>query len=83
MRFFQSLSGEARKIAQTVSSDVLLTADGYSAVLMALVAKFQPYLDVVGPFSIDTFLYSGNPATRKIFNSYLNRKSTQKQELES
>ena len=42
VRLFQSLSGEARKIAETVSTDVLLTADGYSAVLTALVNKFQP-----------------------------------------
>ena len=83
VRLFQSLSGEARKIAETVSTDVLLTSDGYSAVLTSLMQKFQPYLDAVGPLSIDTFLYSGERAPRETFNAYLSRKSTQKQELES
>ena len=54
VRLFQSLSGEARKIDETVSTDVLLTLDGYSAVLTSLMQKFQPYLDAVGPLSIDT-----------------------------
>ena len=83
VRLFQSLSGEARKIAETVSTEVLLTSDGYSAVLTSLMQKFQPYLDAVGPLSIDTFLYSGERAPRETFNAYLSRKSTQKQELES
>ena len=83
VRPFQSLSGEARKIAETVSTDVLLTADGYSAVLTSLMAKFQPYLEAVGPLSIDTFLYSGERTSKETFNSYLSRKVTQKQELES
>ena len=82
IKLYQNLSGEAKKIADTISPDVLLTEKGYGAVLTALLTKYEPYLEAAGPVSVDTFLYSGKRQS-KTFTSFLARKEVQKQEMET
>ena len=83
IKLYQSLSGEAKKIADTVASDTLLSEHGYGAVLTALMNKYEPYLEAVGPLSVDTFLYPGQRQGKETFTSFLARKETQKQEMEA
>ena len=82
VKLYQSLTGDAKKIADTVSSEVLMSDNGYSGILTALMAKYQPYLEAIGPTSVDAFFFTGERQNKESFTAYLARKETQRQELE-
>ena len=83
MKLLQSLTGEARRSADVVDAHTLMSPHGYGAILTNLMAKYQAYLDAVGPLSIDAFLFTGERQARESFTSFLNRKETQKMEMEN
>ena len=82
VNLYQSLTGDAKKIADTVSSEVLMSDNGYSGILTALMAKYQPYLEAIGPTSVDAFFFTGERQNKESFTACLARKETQRQELE-
>ena len=80
---YSALGEEARRIADVVPPDVLTGEGGYAAVLTTLMARYKPYLEGIGPQSVDSFIYSGDRARGESFASFLSRKEVQKQEMES
>eukprot|EP00435_Cladocopium_sp_Y103_P076026 s33_g73.t1 len=66
-----------------LSSAFTAQAPGYGAVLTSLLQKYQPYLDAIRPVSIDAYFYTGDRQQKETFTSYLARKETQRQELET
>eukprot|EP00913_Durusdinium_trenchii_P011530 g10825.t1 len=83
LRLYAALTDDAKRIADTVPMDELVTERGYSAILTALMSKYKPYLEAVGPSSVDSFLYLGERGPKESFAAYLARKEVQRQELES
>lgn len=82
LKLFQALSGDAKRLADTVEQTELLSERGYGAILTALLKKYKPYLEAVGPTSVDAFLFSGERLKGENFTNYIARKDVQKQELE-
>ena len=83
IKLHQALSGDARKVAESVDPAVLMSANGYAAILTALTTKFKPYLEVAGPLSIDAFFFTGERQQKEAFTNYVARKESQRQELEA
>ena len=61
----------------------LLSDKGYGLILTALMAKYQPYLEVAGPTSIDKFFYTGERGKSETFANYVAAKEVARQEMES
>ena len=83
LKLYHALTGDAKQIAEQVTSEVVLSEHGYGAILTCLLEKFRPYLEVTGPMSVDIFLYSGERTKGEAFANYLARKEVQKQEMEA
>eukprot|EP00434_Breviolum_minutum_P013973 symbB.v1.2.012323.t1/scaffold846.1/size158211/9 len=83
LKLYHALSGDAKQIAEQVTSEEILSERGYGAILTCLLQKFRPYLEVTGPMSVDIFLYSGERTKGEAFANYVARKEVQKQEMEA
>ena len=83
LRLYAALTDDAKRIADTVPMEELVTERGYSAILTALMSKYKPYSEAVGPSSVGSFLYLGERGPKESFAAYLARKEVQRQELES
>ena len=85
LRLLQSFSdGSApRRIAETIDTGVLLSDQGYGAVLSAIMSKYSPYLEAVGPATIDQFFFHGERSRNESFASYIAAKEIAKQEIEN
>ena len=83
IKLYSALGEEARRIADVVPPETLTTEAGYAAILTTLMARYKPYLEAIGPQSVDNFVYSGDRARGETFAAFLSRKEVQKQELES
>ena len=61
IRLLQSFqeNSQPRRIADTVPTQVLLSPQGYSAILTAIYERYAPYLEASAPRAIDKFLYEG------------------------
>ena len=59
VRLLQSLpeGSPPRRIAETVDTTVLMSEAGYSAVLSAIMTRYAPFLEAVGPAAIDHFFF--------------------------
>ena len=83
IKLYQALSDDARRIAETVPTEEILTERGYGLILTALLAKYKPYLEAVGPVSVDNFLFTGDRQKGESFATFIARKEVQLQELEN
>ena len=83
VKLYQALSDDAKRIAETVPTEEILTEGGYGKILTALLAKYKPYLEAVGPVSVDNYLFTGERQKGEAFTTYIARKEVQLQELES
>ena len=85
LRLYQSFpeGSKPRQIADQIGMQDLLSVDGYSLVLSAIIAKYRPFLEVAGPAAIDRFLYSGERAKGESFANYIAAKEVARQEVES
>ena len=85
LRLLQSFSeGSApRRIAETIDTGILLSDQGYGAVLSAIMSKYSPYLEAVGPATIDQFFFQGERGRNESFASYIAAKEIAKQEIEN
>ena len=83
VKLYQALSDDAKRIAETVPTEEILTENGYGKILTALLAKYKPYLEAVGPVSVDNYLFTGERQKGEAFTTYIARKEVQLQELES
>ena len=82
MKLLHALDGPAKRIADSVPSEEVLTDKGYSAILSALMLRYKPYLEVAGPASIDAFFYTGERARGDSFATFIAAKELQRQECE-
>eukprot|EP00435_Cladocopium_sp_Y103_P055892 s1739_g18.t1 len=71
------------RLADVVPPETLTTEAGYAAILTTLMARYKPYLEAIGPQSVDNFIYTGDRVRGETFAAFLSRKEVQKQELES
>ena len=55
LKLYNALTGDAKQIAEQVTSEVILSERGYGAILTCLLEKFRPYLDVTGPMLVDLY----------------------------
>ena len=85
LRLYQSFpeGSKPRQIADQIGMQDLLSAEGYSLVLSAIIAKYRPFLEVAGPAAIDRFLYSGERAKGESFANYIASKEVARQEVEN
>ena len=85
LRLYQSFpeGSKPRQIADQIGMQELLSPDGYSLVLTAIIAKYRPFLEVAGPAAIDRFLYSGERAKGESFANYIAGKEVARQEVEN
>ena len=85
LRLYQSFpeGSKPRQIADQIGMQDLLSVDGYSLVLSAVIAKYRPFLEVAGPAAIDRFLYSGERAKGESFANYIAAKEVARQEVEN
>ena len=83
IKLYSALGEEARRIADVVPPEVLTGEGGYSAILTTLMARYKPYLEAIGPQSVDNFIYTGDRARGESFASFLSRKEVAKQEMEA
>lgn len=72
-----------RKIAETIETSVLLSEAGYGAILSAIMTKYAPFLEAVGPAAIDHFFYQVERSRNDSFSTYIAAKELARQELES
>lgn len=84
LKLYQSFSeGSApRRIADTIPTELILTENGYSLILGALMQKYKPYLELAGPAAIDTFFYSGDRQKGETFSSFVASKEIQRQDMQ-
>ncbi|CAK9024323.1 Uncharacterized protein SCF082_LOCUS16580 [Durusdinium trenchii] len=73
---------QPRRIADTIPTEVLLSANGYGAILGALHQKYAPFLEATAPQAIDKFLFDGERQKGESFTSYIAAKTLAKQEME-
>ena len=71
---------EPRRIADTIPMHILLSPQGYSAVLSAIYDKYFPYLEASAPKAIDKFLYEGERGKSESFTAYIASKQLARQE---
>ena len=85
LRLLQSFSeGSApRRIAETIDTGILLSDQGYGAVLSAIMTKYSPYLEAVGPATVDQFFFQGERSRNESFASYIAAKEIARQEIEN
>ncbi|CAE7532362.1 unnamed protein product [Symbiodinium natans] len=85
IRLYQSFpeNSDPRRIADQIELHDVLSARGYGMILTCLMQKYKPYLDVVGPASIDRFFYGDDRAKGQSFASYIAQKQVARQEMES
>ena len=76
-------NSQPRRIADTVPVEVLLSPQGYGAILAAIRQKYQPFLEASAPHAIDVFLFEGERAKGESFSSFIATKQLQRQEMES
>ena len=83
LKLYQSFQeGSApRKVADQIPTEVILSETGYAAILQALMLKYQPYLAIAAPASIDAFFFSGDRARGESFTSFIANKEIQRQEM--
>ena len=84
LKLYQSFSeGSApRRIADTIPTELILTENGYSLILGALMQKYKPYLEIAGPAAIDAFFYSGDRQKGETFSSFVASKEIQRQDMQ-
>ena len=84
IRLLQSFqeNSQPRRIADTVPTQVLLSPQGYSAILTAIYERYAPYLEASAPRAIDKFLYEGERQKSETFTSYVAAKQISLQEME-
>ena len=85
IKLYQSLQedSEARRLADQFELKDLMSPDGYSLVLSAIMEKYRPYLEVAVPAAIDRFFYGGEKQKGQSFAAYIAQKETSKIELEN
>ena len=76
-------NSQPRRIADTIPTEILLSAAGYSAILTALHEKYAPYLEASAPRAIDKFLFEGERAKGESFTSFIAAKQLARQEMEA
>ena len=74
---------QPRHIADTVPTDILISAQGYSAILSKLLEKYGPFLEATGPQAVDKFLFEGERGRGESFSSFVATKELARQEMES
>ncbi|CAJ1455174.1 unnamed protein product, partial [Effrenium voratum] len=74
---------QPRRIADTVPTDILISAQGYSAILSKLLEKYGPFLEATGPQAVDKFLFEGERGRGESFSSFVATKELARQEMES
>ncbi|CAJ1353908.1 unnamed protein product [Effrenium voratum] len=74
---------QPRRIADTVPTDILISAKGYSAILSKLLEKYGPFLEATGPQAVDKFLFEGERGRGESFSSFVATKELARQEMES
>ena len=72
-----------RKIAETIETSVLLSEEGYGAILSAIMTKYTPFLEAVGPAAIGNFFYQAERSRNDSFSTYIAAKELARQELEA
>ena len=72
-----------RKIAETIETSTLLSEAGYGAILSAIMTKYAPFLEAVGPAAIDHFFYQVERSRNDSFSTYIAAKELARQELEA
>ena len=72
-----------RRIAEGLRMEVVMSENGYGAILTAVLEKFKPYLDAAGPAAIDVYFYQGDRAKGETFANYISAKELARQEVES
>ena len=72
-----------RRIAEGLPMEVVMSENGYGAILTAVLEKFKPYLDAAGPAAIDVYFYQGDRAKGETFANYISAKELARQEVES
>ena len=85
IKLYQSLqeNSEARRLADQFELKDLLSVNGYSLILTAIMDKYRPYLEVAVPAAIDKFFYHGERQKGQSFASFLAQKETARMELEN
>ncbi|CAJ1366263.1 unnamed protein product [Effrenium voratum] len=74
---------QPRRIADTVPTDILISAQGYSAILSKLLEKYGPFLEATGPQAVDKFLFEGERGRGESFSSFVATKELARQEMDS
>ena len=74
---------QPRRTADTVPTQILLSARGYGAILTALFEKYAPFLEASGPQTIDRFLFEGERSKNESFASFIAAKEISRQEMEA
>ena len=77
-KLLHALDGPARRIADSIPSEEVLTDKGYSAILSALMLRYKPYLEVAGPASIHAFFYTSERARGDSFATFIAAKELQR-----
>lgn len=70
-----------RRIADTIETGVLLSEQGYQAILTAILTRYAPYLEAVGPAAIDHFFYGLERSKTDTFAAYITAMETALQEV--
>ncbi len=85
VRLLQSLpeGSPPRRIAETVDTAVLMSEAGYSAVLSAIMMRYAPYLEAVGPAAIDHFFFGLERTRSDTFAAYITAMETAMHEVAS
>ena len=83
VRLLQSLpeGSPPRRIAETVDTAVLMSEAGYSAVLSAIMMRYAPYLEAVGPAAIDHFFFGLERTRSDTFAAYITAMETAMHEV--
>ena len=83
VKLYQSLheSSEARRLADQFELRDLMSPEGYSLILSAIMEKYRSYLEVAVPAAIDRFFYGGEKQKGQSFAAYIAQKETSKIEL--
>ena len=81
VKLYQSLheSSEARRLADQFELRDLMSPEGYSLILSAIMEKYRSYLEVAVPAAIDRFFYGGEKQKGQSFAAYI----AQKENLEN
>jgi len=70
-----------RRIAESIDTQVLLSEAGYSSILSQIMAGYAPFLEAVGPASIDHFFFGIERGKNETFSTYITAMETALQEV--